>query len=324
MGTRRYQGMHAFTLSALVVIAVEMAAGYLFMTRTQLGRMLALCLHDPAYHVLSSKEFEFVADFMGMRYMGSSRELVDRRIFIDGSWEKPVLFFMRDVLRAQQDPESVFFDVGAYTGPYSLYLSRFVRRIHAFEPFPPTAERFRRNMELNRITNVSLHEIGLGSENGEIPFYAETDQNAGASSFAPDSRAARRAAPISLPLRRGDDLPAEVTARLDLLKIDVEGFEKNVLGGMTETLRRTRPVIVFEMSAGLHESFKDRDDVLAVLPKDYELRQLIAADNEQSGRYRLVQLGKHPANQSYVGACPAERAAALPQSSEAAAEEPRR
>lgn len=61
---------------------------------------------------------EFTADFYGMKYVGNSKELVDRILLHYGAWEKPVLMLLRDVTRSLEG-DVTFVDVGANTGQHS-------------------------------------------------------------------------------------------------------------------------------------------------------------------------------------------------------------
>ena len=73
--------------------------------------------------------------------------------------------------------------------------------------------------------------------------------------------------------------------RIDLLKIDVEGYEKNVLAGLAETLRRDRPVILFELgpkakifaSMDVKGGFRSEAELRGALYDDHCLFTLVGA-----------------------------------------------
>jgi len=123
-------------------------------------------------------------------------------------------------------------DVGAHVGFWSYYLALVFRGVHAFEPSAAFARCFERNV---RARNVVLHRVALGETAGMVALET-VDGNSGATHVRPGREG-------SIPLRRLDDYDLD---ELDLLKVDVEGYERRVLEGARETLSRCRPVVIVE------------------------------------------------------------------------------
>lgn len=123
-------------------------------------------------------------------------------------------------------------DVGAHVGFWSYYLALRFRGVHAFEPSAAFAQCFERNV---RAKNVVLHRVALGEAAGSVALEM-VEGNTGATHVRPGGEG-------SIPMRRLDDYRLE---ELDLLKIDVEGYERRVLEGARETLARCRPVVIVE------------------------------------------------------------------------------
>ncbi len=59
--------------------------------------------------------------------------------------------------------------------------------------------------------------------------------------------------------------------RIDAIKIDVEGFKKNVLLGLQQTFAKYRPCVLIEFSPSTQETFADLDESRSPLPADYEV-----------------------------------------------------
>lgn len=127
---------------------------------------------------------------------------------------------------------AVFVDVGANVGAYSLRAAARGMKVYAFEPMPVNIELFKRNAALNKLS-VELSECALGAENGN----ARLTPNGAVSRISKNGE-------LEVPLRTLDsfDLP-----RVDLLKVDVEGYELEVLKGAEKTLERSHPAIMVEM-----------------------------------------------------------------------------
>ena len=141
-------------------------------------------------------------------------------------------------------------DVGAHTG---AILSDIVRispsgAHHAIEPLPDLAAALR-----VEYPSVEVHECVLGSaafvaETGGATTINRNVDDPGYSSVKRSDHPRLKSARIeSVPVRvRTLDEIAEGIDRLRLVKIDVEGFEVEVLSGSTEMLRRMAPTLVFE------------------------------------------------------------------------------
>lgn len=126
-------------------------------------------------------------------------------------------------------PGDLFLDIGANVGTYTVLASKICgARSVPFEPDATTAEALRRNVALNRIDHlVKIEQVALGNQGGEIAFTVGRDtinQVAG-----PDERAVQM-----VPIRRLDDIAA--TAEATFAKLDVEGFEDQVLLGARNIL----------------------------------------------------------------------------------------
>ncbi len=139
-------------------------------------------------------------------------------------------------------------DIGAHVGLWSMWLVREFSLVHAFEPIPAHRELFRRNVQAH---NFVLHACALGAEAGEVALRVplETTGNAhiAIEGRHPGTRFVahpdRHERVEGVPLKRLDDLELE---EVDFIKIDVEGYERQVLAGAWETIRRDRPILIVE------------------------------------------------------------------------------
>ncbi len=234
----------------------------------------------------------FTTDFYGLKWQGQTGNLIDDSILFYGAYEKFVLFFMRDVLAEQKLPDAVFFDVGSAMGQHSLFMSRYASQVHAFEPLSELVERFQLLAELNEIKNITIHPVGLGREQSKKVFDLE------ATSFLNRSNSIKTA---QLSIVPGDVIVQERgIRRVDLIKIDVEGFEKQVILGLKQTLQRDRPVIVMEVFANQDPEFgfKDEKDFFLQLPENYDLLEFSRKSDGYTGYYELIpaEFGKSDGN----------------------------
>ena len=189
----------------------------------------------------------FSCDFFGHRYEGDLASFIDWSVFFHGAYERGLLSFLKNAA-ALAGPEAVFLDIGANVGQHSLFMAGHVAQVHAFEPWTVAREAIARKIQLNHLDNVTVHGVGLSDHFHEEMYFAPTLSNGGTGSFVATHNLSNRETG-RLPLVPGDAYLAEHGIdRVDVIKLDAEGFEPLVLAGLTQTLRRCRPIVAFELS----------------------------------------------------------------------------
>jgi len=122
-----------------------------------------------------------------------------------------------------------FVDIGANVGSYTLLAANEVgANTISVEPIPSTFEILEQNLNINKIREyVTALNIGLGAKKGELKFTKSKDtMNHVALDDSEDT--------IAVPIEKFDDVIKLTSSTL--IKIDVEGFETEVLNGMSEAL----------------------------------------------------------------------------------------
>ncbi len=161
----------------------------------------------------------------------------------------------------------VAIDVGANLGEWAVPLAKAVGpqgRLLAIEANPPIANALAATLRINRLTHASVLALALSDQDGSGTLSVDPAHTGLSRLSAADANG------IAVPLRRLDDIVVEQgLSRLDLVKIDVEGHERQVLAGAAETLSRLRPAIIFETG---HETAEDRAAIAALLGRlDYDI-----------------------------------------------------
>jgi FkbM family methyltransferase len=152
---------------------------------------------------------------------------------------------MRAFLKETVQPGMSVVDVGANQGLFTLLLSRLTGpsgRVVAFEPDPELFRALDSNCRVNRAVNVTLHNLGLGSRAGNMILYRSLF-NAGDNRLAtglPEGSFRREMVNIVTLDEMGPD-------RIDFIKMDVQGWEWEVVRGMRLVMERNPAIrILFE------------------------------------------------------------------------------
>lgn len=140
-----------------------------------------------------------------------------------------------------------FFDIGANIGWYSINIavSRRAAKIYCFEPIPKTYEHLKQNLALNSVPNVTAHNFGFSSQNGEFTFYYYPEGSGNASSANVTGRSDVET--VQCKVRTLDGYINETGVHVDFIKCDVEGAELLVFQGGIEAISRDRPIVFSEI-----------------------------------------------------------------------------
>ena len=152
--------------------------------------------------------------------------------------------------------EDICFDIGANIGIYSLVLSDLVGlkgSIHSFEPVEHIRQKLLLNLTLNRAKNILVNDFALGDTSGEFPMFQVKDGEfrQGTSTLISNNNIEEMGESCfkkqQVIVKTVDEYVVEKDlTRLDFIKIDVEGFEKNVIQGGRNVIKKFKPNILFE------------------------------------------------------------------------------
>ena len=146
----------------------------------------------------------------------------------------------------QSQAKGIIVDVGANFGWYSCILGKTFPHltIIAFEPEPAAFSLLKKNIASSGCKNIHAIQSGVGAESGTMDLYVSGGDNSGLHSALPIKDFSKI---IKINVATLDNLLADFSGTVEFLKIDVEGFEFNVLNGAEKTLRRTKK-LMFEFT----------------------------------------------------------------------------
>jgi FkbM family methyltransferase len=196
-----------------------------------------------------------------------SRDVIQRQLLYAGTYEPEVTDLFRNELR----PGDQFLDVGANVGYFSMLALSCGAEVIAIEPDPLSAAVWRLNCRLNDGgVRAQLHECGLGEHQETLMFHRTEVANVGRSGFKTQDSVES----LRVQVRRLDDLSVTCGLRAGgVWKLDVEGFEPEVLRGAQEALRVFAPRLVLfeadsrEVDASPFELLEAHDFEVRHLPR---------------------------------------------------------
>ena len=208
-------------------------------------------------------------------------------------------------LKLAKCADGLMFDVGAYIGTFAvLFCKASGYDAFAFEPVPQSQATIKRTMQLNHLREERIRIIGkaVGSKVGVVDM--EIDQETGFALIQHDQGSrARSKTTISAVTTTIDVVRSASQKRVGLLKIDVEGFEGEVLQGSYRTLSEDRPIVSIEThNASLAGRDVDLQGMLdGVVERNYSLMRL------NGGRITASSAAHAFLPRSHLLAVPAEK-----------------
>ena len=175
--------------------------------------------------------------------------VIGNMLFVSGAFEESEFRFFKEILMRISQP--VVFDVGANIGVHAIGWARACprARIYAFEPSKATFELLRENVGRNNVGgSVEMIPDAVSNYVGVGEFFRCEDD---AYSSLRDTNRKRVIESFPVTVTTIDAfMDGRNLSKIDLIKIDVEGFEREALEGGQQTLRNFRPHLFVEIFGG--------------------------------------------------------------------------
>jgi FkbM family methyltransferase len=207
-------------------------------------------------------------------FAGNLESFIDRQVYLFGGYEVTEMkCFLSHVPATRR---GTILDIGANVGTHSLQFAKAFKAVHAFEPNPMIWAQFERNMQLNNCGNVHLHKVGLADADTELPLHLTSKTNYGLGTFSTVEQYDRPLKPAAVcPIRHAANYVTNLGVKqVDAIKIDVQGFEPEVLGGLRAVLERDRPIVWCEIGAGTLTKMDHISALSALLPFQFRCYQM--------------------------------------------------
>jgi FkbM family methyltransferase len=209
----------------------------------------------------------------GIRFELDISHVVDHYIFF-GLVDSDYTHIKKKIVEAK-----VILDIGANMGSTSLRFANMNPNatLYSFEPHPKTHKRALKNLSLNKHFKVMLQEMGLGEKKDTLRLYEVNEHNPGMNRILQGEQGFPYA---EIEISTLDDFVIDSHIEsIDLIKVDVEGFEYAVLKGGERILKRIKPVLFLELDdENLRDNGRSAAELIGLL-RSYGYQDFVRADN---------------------------------------------
>jgi FkbM family methyltransferase len=191
----------------------------------------------------------------GVRWRLNTQGLVERSVYYLGVYE----IHETRWLKQQIEPDWVMLDVGANFGYYANLVAHLAgphAAVYAFEPSSDMFQALTTNRELNRFEQLHPQHAAVADVAGSLQLELPPAGNQGLGRIRDhgDTADGKRYEEVQT-LTLNEFAVEKKLARLDFIKIDVEGAEMRVLSGAEDVIRRFKPKMMIEINPPSLEDF---------------------------------------------------------------------
>jgi FkbM family methyltransferase len=231
----------------------------------------------------------------GITYELDLSQGIDFAIYLGGMFE----WTTSVALARLTEPSSLVLDIGANIGAHTLHLASLVGpngRVMAFEPTDFAFQKLKRNLDLNPQLGSRVETFQCFLTAGDevrVPHAIYSSWPLSAETGLHPKHLGREMQTDAAQARSLDSVLAErADRRVQLVKLDVDGYECDVLKGATAMLRDQRPVFVMELAPySLEERGSSLDELLSYfVPNGYRFYTLLGRRRLPSTASQLQRL----------------------------------
>ncbi len=144
--------------------------------------------------------------------------------------------------------DNLVFDIGTNFGTTLLQFAKIIGKngiAYGFEPDPTNFSICQNNIKLNKFSNIRVENLGVGSKDDTLLLVVDSEHNRGMNKISLENNGKES---FFVKIICIDDwVDSKNITQIDLIKIDVEGFEMEVLKGAEKTLKTIKPILFIEL-----------------------------------------------------------------------------
>ncbi len=193
----------------------------------------------------SVKSEEIEIDYMGVKIAAPSHDLGLVPGLVGGYYEK----YQLEVFKKLSQQASSIIDVGSNIGLYTVIGAKNMKKggtIIAFEPIADNINLLKKNIKLNKlVSKIRIEQSAVGDESKKLKLFVSTKSVGNHSASKENAGGASTEVEVNQ-TSLDDYVKNKKISKIDLIKIDVEGFDGYVLKGAKKTITKYQPAMVIE------------------------------------------------------------------------------
>lgn len=181
----------------------------------------------------------------GFEILVNLADWIGARLYYIDEYENEEQAYLFQFLKEGQ----TIFDIGANAGLYSLLGAITVSKngsVYSFEPMPQNQLKFKKNIELNNLSNIVLQPFAVSDRQASLTM-EYVPENSGMATISNLGTTKVEAITIDSWIKSTD------IKSVDFIKIDIEGHEWQALQGMEQTLKSYRPLLMIEIDDEIYQ-----------------------------------------------------------------------
>ena len=234
--------------------------------------------------------------YAGNLLLNLYRNSTNDQFIIDNNKSYEVV--IQKLLKSMLKKNDCVLDIGANIGAHTVFMSKLVTEgiVYAFEPDKLSYKKLNTNIALNGCNNVKLIKLGIHNESDHLDFFSsktsgKSDGNNSLhmNAFAGSSLSNDEIQSYKIEVTTIDIFVEKEKIKPDFIKIDIEGNELKAFQGMTATIKKYKPTIIFEYGISYWWPLEDRSKFEKLLSPFYDcyiINELEAVEYPRSYFYK--------------------------------------
>jgi len=183
-----------------------------------------------------------------------------------------------DLMIRELKPNMNIVDIGANLGYYVMLEALITNgKIYAIEPNPEAINYLKKSIALNKYKNIKVMNIGVGERKGILPFYISKNWNWSRFTELLNGSKEDIVKIKKIEVKSLDNLFEN--KKIDLIRMDIEGYEKKVIESMNKILKKNPNIIIFmEFHANMFLTKEKKEIVDWIISNGFEIKYLSYSD----------------------------------------------
>ncbi len=177
--------------------------------------------------------FDIVYPYLNLKY-----DIIDTLVYKNPYYESEGCY---ENFGCNIGPDDYIIDAGANVGLFSIVASKKLRqgKVFAFEPLATITSVFKENVKNNKCKNIIIENLVLGDSTQNVNFYHDLEKNYNASSTT--IKTSKSKTVVLKQITLDEYVQINKIEKVDFIKADIEGSERNLLRGAKDTIQRFSP-----------------------------------------------------------------------------------